>query len=146
MNQLKKFEQYTAWLRTVYEKDPLLMLAKYTDLDVPTDNQLIVLSASPNELERMLSEMGFVPKPDTSPSRRTKGGGTPWTTESITLSHRDYVLNNGLTYAQVEALDQPKTVDICNDGDETFSFNGRSEKVGEISIHTQLILNPYNQD
>src|SRR3989338_2484504 len=135
MDQLRKFEEYVDWLRTVYEEDPLLMLANYTELDVPTDNQLIVLSASPNELEKMLSEMGFVPKPDSSPSQRTRGGGTPWTTESITLSHKDYVLKNGMTYAQVEAVDQPKTVDICNDGNETFSFNGRSEKIGEMSIH-----------
>ena len=147
MNPLKNFEQYAAWLRNVYKEDPLLMLARrYTNFDVPGDNELIVLSTSPNELERILTEIGFVPKQGTSPSERNQQWGTPWTREPLSLSHRDYVLKDGLTYVQFEAVDQPKTVTIRDDKDGSVSFMGMGEKVGEMSIHTQLIIHPYNRD
>jgi len=146
MNPLRNFEQYVAWLKAIYEEDPLLMLANKYGLDTPSDNELIVLSASPNELEQMLSEMRFVPKPGTSPSERTEKWGTPWTRESVNISLRAYLLDRELTYAQFLSMDQPKTVEISQMEDENISFLGRGRKVGETIIHTAITLHPYNRD
>ena len=145
MSSLKNFEQYAAWLRTVYEEDPLLMLAHRVGLDTPGDNELIVLSASPSELEQMLLEMKFAPKQNEAPTQRTEQWGTVWTREPITLSRRTYLLNDGLTYAQVLSMEQPKTSEI-NQDNEKVSFLGRGRKVGEMSIYTAMTLHPYNRD
>ena len=146
MSQPKTFEQYAAWLKTtVYEEDPLLMLANRTGIDAPGDNELIVLSASPSELEKMLLQMKFVPKPNESSTQRTEQWGTAWTREPVTLSRRTYLLTEGLTYAQILFMDQPQTLEIRQD-DETVSFLGRGRKVGEMVIHTAVTLHPYNRD
>lgn len=143
---MRNFEQYAAWLRSVYEEDPLLMLAHRVGLlDTPGDNELIVLSASPSELEQMLLEMKFAPKQNEAPTQRTEQWGTVWTREPLTLSRRTYLLNDGLTYAQVLSMDQPNTSEI-NQDNEIVSFLGRGRKVGEMSIHTAMTLHPYNRD
>ena len=56
MNNHLRFGEYANWMETVYEEDPLLMLSQYIPhhFGVPKDNELIVLSSSPDQLEQIL--------------------------------------------------------------------------------------------